>query len=110
MPNKVINRVHDIAIRQKSPEGLILLRQDKTKFVKVDGSDNTEQEVDNTNMPAGEDDEGADDAPEEANIGVDNAPEVAVQENYNEYHEPTMNHDAEAIGVGFADNGNYTVG
>ena len=45
--DEVIDRVHDIAIRQKFPEGLIFLRQDGTEFVDVEAND----EPDNDEPP-----------------------------------------------------------
>ena len=37
MPDEVINRVHDIATRQKCPEGIIFLRRDGTEFIDIPG-------------------------------------------------------------------------
>ena len=49
MPDEVIERVHEIATRQKCPEGIEFLRQDGTEFMDIDG--NTENNDDDTQLP-----------------------------------------------------------
>ena len=99
MPDEVINRVHDIAIRQKSPEGLTFPRQNITKFVNIDGNDNDAQEVDNIDVPV-----------EEENLGAEDVPwDVALEDN-DKYHEPVVDHDTEAARVGIVNNSNSVPG